>query len=154
MQDDFNPQGPRGPRHNAATIYQSKLSISIHKALAGLDSPRVNPPDCTMYFNPQGPRGPRRLKLKDGKILGHFNPQGPRGPRRLQAISLLSVWRFQSTRPSRASTNRNGYSEILLQISIHKALAGLDLQYGALEFFHNYFNPQGPRGPRQKSETG
>ena len=34
---NFNPQGPRGPRPNPIETSCSQSSISIHKALAGLD---------------------------------------------------------------------------------------------------------------------
>ena len=55
---------------------------------------------------------------------------------------------FQSTRPSRASTTQKTNYLLVLHISIHKALAGLDGK--KLENRDNVkdFNPQGPRGPR------
>ena len=78
---------------------------------------------------------------------------------------------FQSTRPSRASTGSSIDNSSLEDISIHKALAGLDIDYvinmaKAIISIHkalagldirrrtmagNYtnFNPQGPRGPRR-----
>ena len=34
---DFNPQGPRGPRRGEDTLRWMRWSISIHKALAGLE---------------------------------------------------------------------------------------------------------------------
>ena len=34
---DFNPQGPRGPRHSQIYHILLQFKISIHKALAGLD---------------------------------------------------------------------------------------------------------------------
>ena len=83
--------------------------ISIHKALAGLDWSEFGIVIVLQYFNPQGPRGPR--PLLDGR--------------------LLRSCRFQSTRPSRASTPRRRYTPTVSPISIHKALAGLDspMQY-------------------------
>ena len=36
--DDFNPQGPRGPRHGMFHLVFLAPFISIHKALAGLDA--------------------------------------------------------------------------------------------------------------------
>ena len=59
-------------------------------------------------------------------VLQYFNPQGPRGPRPLLDGRLLRSCRFQSTRPSRASTPRRRYTPTVSPISIHKALAGLD----------------------------
>ena len=38
---DFNPQGPRGPRRGEDTLRWMRWSISIHKALAGLDSKTI-----------------------------------------------------------------------------------------------------------------
>ena len=79
-------------------------------------------------FNPQGPRGPRRRCSSRESCGGYFNPQGPRGPRLVFGPVVMPTLLFQSTRPSRASTSRNGI------------LASL----------RPYFNPQGPRGPRPK----
>ena len=103
-----------------------------------------------------------------------FNPQGPRGPRRAEPPDTAGVQRFQSTRPSRASTLLVEGGDTCTHISIHKALAGLDIGWQAIgkttrrfqstrpsrastlpfqpewHMFHN-FNPQGPRGPRQQN---
>ena len=38
-------------------------------------------------------------------------------------------------------------------ISIHKALAGLDVLLLIVQYLHFYFNPQGPRGPRRIQPT-
>ena len=124
------------------------------------------------YFNPQGPRGPRLLTSSTlsscwrfqstrpsrastasrqwtGLVLQDFNPQGPRGPRPCPASPSLASHRFQSTRPSRASTLMTFFTIMLTEISIHKALAGLDLKAPGLKMTTTYFNPQGPRGPRR-----
>ena len=79
-------------------------NISIHKALAGLDEPQ-RPLVCTGY---------------------HFNPQGPCGPRPFAASSISTRGSFQSTRPLRASTYLTFGKDVIPNISIHKALAGLD----------------------------
>ena len=126
--------------------------ISIHKALAGLDSKLSGVLHEIVDFNPQGPRGPRPswsagwvissgfqstrpsrastvYLLNCSEDISDFNPQGPRGPR--PGVSLLSGSSFG--------------------ISIHKALAGLDHRV-----LHvrppkcTDFNPQGPRGPRRQ----
>ena len=125
------------------------MAISIHKALAGLDPSPLSLIQFSKYFNPQGPRGPRRS----------CSSQYP------------SSKRFQSTRPSRASTRSclavtwpNAYFNpqvprgprlvvpsgmtIPALISIHKALAGLDVNGITSHLHAPYFNPQGPRGPR------
>ena len=100
----FNPQGSREPRlyvaflamygwefqstrlSRASTCFliQNKhtLRISIHKALASLDS--------TISIGPQR--------------YHNFNPQGSREPRQLQSGYTVLRHQFQSTRLSRAST--------------------------------------------------
>ena len=83
------------------------------------------------HFNPQGPRGPRRFSIRPFRRSSDFNPQGPRGPRLYEA----------SDNPT------------FKRISIHKALAGLDLRRPSTMFHLTYFNPQGPRGPRLGSPS-
>ena len=131
-------------------VYTDESGISIHKALAGLDPDASPLHTSSTDFNPQGPRGPRQVLIDDvwsggkfqstrpsrasttrpgtyNKSFWHFNPQGPRGPRPVDTQGLVVGGGFQSTRPSRASTT-------------------LMTRYrsGA-----NNFNPQGPRGPRR-----
>ena len=150
---DFNPQGPRGPRLGWEYSIGGNAGISIHKALAGLDlepslcahglihfnpqgprGPRLGfgilIPCRTVDFNPQGPRGPRRAKSLCCSCSIDFNPQGPRGPRLLTGPWWSSRNIFQSTRPSRASTDSGQEIPIYYWISIHKALAGLDTKAG------------------------
>ena len=124
---DFNPQGSREPRpwglHQGwqGLIFQSTrlsrastghtllrfwgIPISIHKALASLDGGGWERVRTGLYFNPQGSREPRHDKVS--------NP----GNRH----------RFQSTRLSRASTILLPELCFFTAISIHKALASLDL---------------------------
>ena len=128
-----------------------RRKISIHKALAGLDIDRGTDIFCHGYFNPQGPRGPRLNTIFLLMYLVDFNPQGPRGPRHLETGDIWIQGEFQSTRPSRASTNNFSMLNMNLTISIHKALAGLDNVCGYFGRQQPYFNPQGPRGPRQQN---
>ena len=128
-----------------------RWSISIHKALAGLDY--CCPASCGIprYFNPQGPRGPRPVP-REGPMrplpisihkalagLDHilsvnrwlesdFNPQGPRGPRRLRASGSPSLSYFNPQGPRGPRP--------------HHAAMGPETRN---------FNPQGPRGPRQQN---
>ena len=61
----------------------------------------------------------------------------------------MSIQRkFQSTRLSRASTTINSIYTTLVHISIHKALASLDLISSTVYKEHPDFNPQGSREPR------
>ena len=124
-----------------------------------------------LYFNPQGPRGPRPLCISVSPRAGISIHKALAG---LDAFCspLTDIWSlFQSTRPSRASTNPLNCSGSIVFISIHKALAGLDFAflygfpYFVLISIHKAlagldspvsfqplpagdFNPQGPRGPR------
>ena len=123
-------------------------SISIHKALTGLDLMLSGTAQIASYFNPQGPHGPRRRC--PSLILNRQVFQSTR-PSRASTIQLtlpLQVLLFQSTRPSRASTIQltlplqvllfqstrpSRASTITVEtfisqnhISIHKALTGLD----------------------------
>ena len=56
--------------------------------------------------------------------------------------------KFQSTRPSRASTSVNLKIKPPSDISIHKALTGLDNLHMVAQILEANFNPQGPHGPR------
>ena len=58
---------------------------------------------------------------------------------------------FQSTRLSRASTDSNGRRDSQIKISIHRALASLDLVTLYQLSLRNYFDPQGSREPRRCS---
>ena len=125
-------------------------TISIHKALAGLDgegcSADVN---HNIYFNPQGPRGPRLIALTcAGEITGisihkalagldynavhFFTCSNISIHKALAGLDMFwhrsehTILLFQSTRPSRASTPGNMSDLKITIISIHKALAGLD----------------------------
>ena len=79
---NFNPQGPRGPRHSYKGVAEFIKRISIHKALAGLDE-LVIPLE---YW-----AGISIHKALAGLDAG-FGPRASQG------------FIFQSTRPSRAST--------------------------------------------------
>ena len=84
---------------------QRTLRISIHKALAGLD---LHDSIISVYFLSISIH--KALAGLDHKPFGllsglrYFNPQGPRGPRLHPKKNILCIMRFQSTRPSRAST--------------------------------------------------
>ena len=102
----FNPQGSREPRRPSNIAPIPALTISIHKALASLDHDDRNLGSFDLDFNPQGSREPRPGTPWDWRRpSGDFNPQGSREPR-LAALPMLSA---------------------MLPISIHKALASLDV---------------------------
>ena len=80
----FNPQGPRGPRHLKNRTLTVNKTISIHKALAGLDEEQSK--NKAMI---------RRISIH--KALAGLD---------LTCVALfLITMPFQSTRPSRASTS-------------------------------------------------
>ena len=126
------------------------MVISIHKALAGLDGREPGHQEQSGIF--QSTR-PSRASTAGEYIqrwgYPYFNPQGPRGPRQRRVCDYILDGRFQSTRPSRASTMVVKSYEDNDTISIHKALAGLDHTGCIYPESGNYFNPQGPRGPRR-----
>ena len=125
---DFNPQGSREPRRALGKNSSGQNQISIHKALASLDYPQSNLNKEEIYFNPQGSREPRRI-ITDGCLKRKI---------------------FQSTRLSRASTSPIVFGVSEQGISIHKALASLDLYVNNFTNGNINFNPQGSREPRQR----
>ena len=137
----------------ASTLYNDRLHswhrISIHKALAGLDDAKAENIVTSYNFNPQGPRGPRLLDRKSYLLSKQFQSTRPsRASTRNRKLAFPGELEFQSTRPSRASTPWNPAFTAFPSISIHKALAGLDHSLSFFPSLSNYFNPQGPRGPR------
>ena len=80
---NFNPQGPRGPRHHGPVLVNRHSRISIHKALAGLDLRK-----CL--------NGQLDIRISIHKALAGLDTTF--------IFSFLRFSRFQSTRPSRAST--------------------------------------------------
>ena len=104
------------------------MSISIHKALAGLDVPRPGVGGREAIF--QSTRPSRASTIAEPVMADEYQA-------------------FQSTRPSRASTAMRSVTSVLEIISIHKALAGLDCSVWYWFPYPMHFNPQGPRGPRR-----
>ena len=123
----FNPQGPHGPRPSNLAFSSCKSFISIHKALTGLDHGQDYPGAVPPYFNPQGPHGPRHCQslriIEQSQISIHkaltgldfvcYAESGFANISIHKALTgldggngccSLSDNRFQSTRPSRAST--------------------------------------------------
>jgi len=170
----FNPQGPRGPRLSFSIFFLDSSGFQSTRPSRASTDNAMRLAGESSYFNPQGPRGPRRtMRYWKKSIHSYFNPQGPRGPRRWEKMHMLPPKLFQSTRPSRASTCAVQLSSRLIRpfqstrpsrastlpledpldlykISIHKALAGLDIKYSDKTMRTEDFNPQGPRGPRRR----
>ena len=107
---------------------KESADISIHKALTGLD---ISQPHALLWEALFQSTRPSRASTCS-----------------FSGSALLSI--FQSTRPSRASTGKLLYSPDGNAISIHKALTGLDVVFRAKVFGIKNFNPQGPHGPRRQ----
>ena len=148
---NFNPQGPRGPRPAIFFTVIDRYKISIHKALAGLDVSYLLLSHAGQYFNPQGPRGPRQDAVTISMTSTDFNPQGPRGPRPLPIHTTLSSSYFNPQGPRGPRLTCSLCLAEFADISIHKALAGLDHNRFPPWYAAQNFNPQGPRGPRPDS---
>ena len=151
--------------------YVMPLDISIHKALASLDSGRHRKGNQFPDFNPQGSREPRRVESWFCKGKVNFNPQGSREPRlgdyyRDCQQARISIHKALASLDLSSTTRLLGHPlisihkalasldliwvmvELKLRISIHKALASLDLGSRISGGSCIYFNPQGSREPR------
>ena len=137
----------RASTHDLCKTYYY-TTISIHKALAGLDSCFMLVLSKSSKFQSTRPSRASTLNSIRFPPFLDFNPQGPRGPRPHPGFLPSLDSSFQSTRPSRASTSLAVSMEQSDRISIHKALAGLDEKPNSLSILVIDFNPQGPRGPR------
>ena len=123
--------------------------ISIHKALAGLDKIPGLQSGCRSRFQSTRPsrastarrrkaamrdtifqstrpsRASTTMSLNPNIQIG-FQSTRPSRASTCEAERAEGFHRFQSTRPSRASTDNGDELEEFTEISIHKALAGLD----------------------------
>ena len=69
-----------------------------------------------------------------------------------QEIDLLKLFKTISIHKALAGLDSSmGIYSPISAISIHKALAGLDRWRITMHTWRANFNPQGPRGPRQKT---
>ena len=143
----------------------------VCKALASLDVVAGFYKLLKRNFNPQGSREPRHLAVANP--FPHVRFQSTRLSRASTIYPIPSppLRKFQSTRLSRASTESHIRQQQIRIISIHKALASLDVFKGlrfdkaasisihkALASLDNgnrnemsilrHFNPQGSREPR------
>ena len=149
----FNPQGPRRPRRFYTAKNANQQIISIPRALAGPDIPAAPMSPTIRDFNPQGPRRPRHQRnvcydihlcisipralagpdwrhMPRSTARAIFQSPGPsQAPTRLPVCWIRICKGFQSPGPSQAPTGG----------TCQEVQPGL------------YFNPQGPRRPRQQS---
>ena len=123
----FNPQGPRGPRPNPELHGHLTFTISIHKALAGLDLQLLFPLAGQSLFQSTRPSRASTMATRLVQVGLAISIHKALAGLDMQLLSVYPLtWRFQSTRPSRASTILIHKTDIWFRISIHKALAGLD----------------------------
>ena len=110
--------------------------ISIHKALASLDTSDSNDDPGVGHFNPQGSREPRRgACARTEQDDTDFNPQGSREPRHgfAAAKDYFNDFNPQGSREPRPFSATLYFSQS--RISIHKALASLDLIYPSTDMW-------------------
>ena len=96
---------PREGSDNAVVALLVGGNISIHAPREGSDGQVV-----------------QRLHL-----LADFNPRSPRGERLLFTLTILMIWKFQSTLPARGATAWVGWLSPADQISIHAPREGSDV---------------------------
>ena len=123
--------------------------ISIHKALASLDFMNCIITSSDIYFNPQGSREPRRKEKQPHNKEREFQSTRLSRASTITARAWVQV-RFISIHKALASLDLYHTVDDIRKasISIHKALASLDDMYTLSIFTHIDFNPQGSREPR------
>ena len=126
MPPHFNPRPPRGERLAIAESGR-RGTISIHVPLAGND----------------------RTNRRTYRVRSHFNPRPPRGERRIAFSRIFCPRLFQSTSPSRGTTEFLFGECAFNVISIHVPLAGNDDFQTRINAGSFHFNPRPPRGERQ-----
>ena len=99
-------------------------------------------------FNPQGSREPRHGFAAAKDYFNDFNPQGSREPRPFSATLYFSQSRISIHKALASLDLIKDGTCIVPDISIHKALASLDSWPPAADDNAVYFNPQGSREPR------
>ena len=150
---DFDPQGSREPRPllvrvtvkfiwfrstrlSRASTAQAVNVIRMNQGFRSTRLSRASTCSCrtslesSFDFDPQGSREPRRYNPWRWQSDKNFDPQGSREPRRGGASHESQLWRFRSTRLSRASTPLPRKCQPMA-----------------------YFDPQGSREPRQQKCT-
>ena len=128
MTAGFQSTGPLRDPTSEPVGSASTAIISIHRSLAGPDDRDQKKQDFTPNFNPQVPCGTRRFFVFSGIIFGIFQSTGPlRDPTKSKLTGVLDK-AFQSTGPLRDPTLTASGDGLPDQISIHRSLAGPDLQ--------------------------
>ena len=98
----------------------------VCKALASLDYMMLIQATSFHYFNPQGSREPRLFNPFRRQIFRNFNPQGSREPRRISSTRLLDISAISIHKALASLDVVHIFIAFILYISIHKALASLD----------------------------
>ena len=102
------------------------------------------------HFNPRGSCKPRLIIFAATSCRSfNFNPRGSCKPRPVACKTIGKTVVFQSTRLLQASTLPLHTQYMTPCISIHEALASLDILLPLFRQSHIYFNPRGSCKPRQ-----
>ena len=110
-----------------AMLHFLSFFISIHKALAGLDFCMVKLSILHPIFQSTRPSRASTVNSSGLSCINcDFNPQGPRGPRLEYSLALLDSDMISIHKALAGLDLYLILSHTLLLISIHKALAGLD----------------------------
>ena len=144
----------------------------VCKALASLDQIWLNYSVGFSDFNPQGSREPRRAIMQrvitrfifqstrlsrastswtgyDDYLEQDFNPQGSREPRHVGTRACVGGYGISIHKALASLDLCLFYLPVITSISIHKALASLDGLGYPCSLPRSHFNPQGSREPRR-----
>ena len=102
--ENFNPQGPHGPRRSIFVFDISSIPISIHKALTGLDSNYCFFRYILLLFQSTRPSRASTEGNTSSNLSDRFQSTRPSRASTRYTPQWQEVNIFQSTRPSRAST--------------------------------------------------
>jgi len=142
--DSFNPRAPRGARRRHRDRRQA-VTVSIHAPRAGATRRRWSANQAASVSNPRAPRGARPSRiwpLRAGSGFIHAPRAGrdsitktrglrrfgfnhaPRAGRDADKVLVMSILRFQSTRPGGRGRVVTAESTALSPVSIARAPRG------------------------------
>ena len=128
MSKKFQSTGPLRDPTTDAYAGRSDRAISIHRSLAGPDrsgKPSDQPCGISIHRSLAGPDGGSAALDTNAN---DFNPQVPCGTRQGLGVEGFVDVQFQSTGPLRDPTSKDYNDDIQEDISIHRSLAGPDIE--------------------------
>ena len=126
VDDVISIHAPHTGRDLGGLLLQPRDQISIHAPHTGRDVDPRRRWTALLYFNPRAPYGARLQPHRTEVRLTDFNPRAPYGARPTSTRVRSSSSRFQSTRPIRGATRRDGAAGARPNISIHAPHTGRD----------------------------